>query len=209
MAARPAHTDAGLLTMEFILSIGGSDTQETHDMVNVLNLLMGMWGREAMAHMESFLNLIKSRTDELAVTLQVGPPSAGTSASESGSGGPELVRKVACEKSVAALKAEKKELQRRLQEEELKVEHLQKEKSGMQTRFDELRKSMRSKHHEDFTSLIATYNKRCVELDSIKDEAGRHTVWFNEQITLKTSLATNQKQMEEIHSKIATESLQV
>lgn len=237
----------GLFTMDFILSIGGSNDSETREMIHVLNMLTSLWGHEAVSHMAKFLNLVKSKTDELAVTLQVAPPppsssNSGESSSNvastdsnvslpgGGRGGKacpvsdDTPRKMPdCSSSAKAktLEAEKKALQQRLKETEANLNSAKKEIETLKFNLSkpsqpcgDKGKTKKSTAEESSSSgpevsgregavisggsgsggsssknldmLLRAYNNRCIELDTVKDESFRHSIWFAEQNSIYT-----------------------
>ena len=161
----------GLFTVDYVVSIGGTDDHESREMVHMLNLLTSFWGNEAIGYMEKFLNLVKSKTDELSMTLQ----SQGPAVRHETSG-------VAEPKKIRVLELEKKEILLRLKESEDKVESLQHTLKNAQEKYTELEKQTRVPKEKGILNMFAaSYTKKCIELDNLRDEAVRHSIWFNEQ----------------------------
>ena len=179
-----------LFSMELIVSIGGRDTEETRKMIEVLNGVMCIWGREVIQYMEAFLNLVKSKTDELARTLDVtvtptqqkGPRSVSDAmGSENGN-------------KIKTLESEKRELIEKLKQMEASL-----------------------KEAQNLRLLVRSYNTKSIDFDTLKDETGRHSIWFNEQLhslyaikaDLEATVGKKNKVIQELESKLSSKSLQV
>lgn len=164
-------------------------------------------------HMVRFLNLVKSKTDELAVTLQAGvvvgggpPPPHPTTGSSSSTSSTSKVASSAGGTSVvsggpdnhAAKKSssvdhgkakmheatEKKELQRLLGESESRLESARKEIEELKAKYNDLHQKNTSR--KSLTMLLKTFNGKCIELDHVRDESIRHSIWFTEQTAIQT-----------------------
>ena len=188
--------EAGLFTTEYLVSIGGNADPESCEMVRVLNLLTSFWGYEAIGHMEKFLNLIKSKTDELSVTLRP----RGDSRTEVASGASEAKRP-------RVLETDKKDALQRLKESEAKVQSLEHSLKNLQEKYSELEKKTRVSHEKGILNLFAaSYTKKCVDLDNLKDESIRHAIWFNEhtntsmaaKLDLEKNLSLKENQVKEL-----------
>jgi hypothetical protein len=86
---RPRH-----FTMDLIVSLGGEDTKETRKMIELLNGIMMIWGKEENGYMETFINLVKSKTDELARTLDTPAQQKGSTPSSGSETKKELENKI-------------------------------------------------------------------------------------------------------------------
>ena len=172
MKQKERPSEADLFAMDFLLSIGGEDTPETREMSNTLNLLTGLWGHHAKEQMIKFLHLVKSRTDELALTLQA-PAASVENSSETRKNSDGKNKR--CE-------TEKRELQQRLKECETKLSSAQKELAELRA------KGTTGSSRKDFDALLAAYNSKCIELDGIRDESVRHSIWYTEQISTSASI---------------------
>jgi len=198
-----SSTEAGLFTTEYLVSIGGNTDAESCEMLRVLNLLTSFWGYEAFGHMEKFLNLVKSKTDELSLALQ--PRGAR---SDVASSAPEAKRARLSEN-------EKKDLLQRLKESEAKVQSLEQNLKNLQEKYSELEKKTRVPSEKSVLNLFtASYTKKCVELDNLKDESIRHTIWFNEhtnasmaaKLDLEKNLSLKENQIKDLQIQKAGES---
>ena len=268
--------------MDFIVSIRGVDNPETQEMIHVLNVVTSVWGRDATTCMLQFLNLVKSKTDELAVTLHhhhgggttssssslllstIGgggggshdanddsiisssaekeEPSASVSVpSSSSSSGKAVVEeggrptrvvvvenesRKKSEAKAKLLESEKKVLEQRLKESEANLASAQKEikelkkcasvQQQQQSKRDSSssssgQSSLSSSHAKtvsssgssggklDLDMLLESYNNRCIELDNLRDESIRHSMWFSEQNSIYT--LNKQKLENRVHEK--------
>ena len=217
----------GLFTVDFIVSIGGVDSPEIQEMIHVLNVVTSVWGRDATTCMVKFLNLVKSKTDELAVTLH-GPIStrgsrdANDDAEESSAsvlfssgkeGGPAGVAESDLRKKTdtkAKLKeSEKKALEQRLKESEANLALAQKEIKELKCGGGGSSSKRDGQSHSKIVSpggggrdldiLLEAYNNRCIELDNLRDESIRHSMWFSEQNSIYT--LNKQKLENRVHEK--------
>ena len=190
MASTMQQMQPCLFSMELIVSLGGSDTEETRKMLEVLNGVMRIWGREVIQYMEAFLNLVKSKTDELARTLDM----TATPTQQKGS------RSVSVEvgsengNKIKALESEKRELKEKLKEMEASLPEAQ-----------------------SLSLLVKSYNAKSINFENLRDESGRHSIWFNEQLhslyaikaDLEATVGKKNKVIQELESKLSSESLQV
>jgi predicted RNase H-like nuclease (RuvC/YqgF family) len=175
-------------TMDLIVSLGGEDTHETRKMIEVLNGIMCIWGVEVNGYMETFLNLVKSKTDELARTLDTPAQQKGSTPSSGSETKKEL------ENKIKALEAEKRDLGTKLKQAEASL-----------TEFKNLR------------LLVKSYNTKCTEFDTMRYETGKNSIWYNEQMQslyatkaeLETTINKKNKKIQELESKLSSESLQV
>lgn len=163
-----AGSAVSLFTMEFVLSIGGRDDPDTRDMLHVLNIATSVWGQQTTMYMVKFLNLVKTRTDELSVTLQT---------------------------SETPAKSRDTEISQRLKESESKLALAQKEIKEQKTKYSELSHKLTGINGKSFDMLLKTFNKKCIEMDSLRDESVRQSIWFAEQNSLFIS---NKTKMEHI-----------
>jgi hypothetical protein len=215
----------GLFTVDFIVSIGGVDSPEIQEMIHVLNVVTSVWGRDATTCMVKFLNLVKSKTDELAVTLHgpistrggsrdANPESSNPVLSSSGKeGGPAgVVETDLRKKSDAKAKlqeSEKKALEQRLKESEANLALAQKEIKELKCGGGGSSSKRDGQSHSKIVSpggggrdldiLLEAYNNRCIELDNLRDESIRHSMWFSEQNSIYT--LNKQKLENRVHEK--------
>jgi chromosome segregation ATPase len=175
-------------TMDLIVSLGGEDTHETRKMIELLNGIMMIWGKEVNGYMETFMNLVKSKTDELARTLDTPAQQKGSTPSSGSETKKEL------ENKIKALEAEKRDIGTQLKQAEASL-----------AEFKNLR------------PLVKSYNTKCTEFDTMRDETGKLSIWYNEQIhslyatkaELETTIGKNNRKIQELESKLSGESLQV
>ena len=199
---------SGLFTKEFILSIGGEDDPEMEEMIRVLNLLTGLWGEEATGHMQKFLNIVKSRTDELSLRMTT---------SEKGSGIVETLKpvgsSVASKKAPDNIKTQAKEIDKLKQE----AVAMEKKYQDLEKKHSELKATKQDTDTEKLKLIIASYNKKCREMDSNRDETSRHFVWFNEQLLIHSTvkseferqISAKTKEIEELKRQLVNDSLKV
>ena len=201
---------SSLFTKEFVLSIGGDDSPETDEMIRVLNLLTIRWGHEALSNMQRFLNIVKSRTDELSVVLSasdvrvaVGGGNNNNSSSSSGSIGgiggsgggsnDDTVSVTAnhsttTTKDAEIIKAQANEIDRlrvSLGELEPRFAEIQGELTALKSKCDSLKLIEPDKNKEKLSLLETSYSKKCRELDMNADLTARHFAWYNEQLTTR------------------------
>ena len=200
---------SGLFTKEFILSIGGEDDPEMEEMIRVLNLLTGLWGEVATGHMQKFLNIVKSRTDELSLRMTT---------SEKGSGIVETLKptgsSVASKKAPDNIKTQAKEIDKLKQE----AVEMEKKYQDLEKKHSELKATTKQDTAtEKLKLIIASYNKKCREMDSNRDETSRHFVWFNEQLLIHSTvrseferqISAKTKEIEELKRQLVNDSLKV
>lgn len=173
--SQKAPSEVGLFTLEFVISIGGDDSRETHDMIHTLNIMTGLWGPVATAHMTRFLNLVKSKTDELALTLQ-GEHST-TKAPVSGKNSGEVVVR----KGKGPSDAEQGKAQQPTNDFETKFAKAHQEIQDLKNKNHELTLKMKNGREKSLEMLINSYNKKCIELDCLKDESTQNLILFSEQ----------------------------
>jgi CHASE3 domain sensor protein len=188
-----------LFTHELLLASGCEDNPRTRKMVDILNGISLLWGREVMFYLEKIVNTVKSKTDELRSVLDFGAPDA-----------PQTAQQCTPDQKIKRLEDE---IQKNIQNLKKLGEELQTQKDMNK----DLRKAVVIQER-NFRAFIKSYNARCLELDSQKDEAGRHSVWFNEQMlslnqnkaAMGNSITKKDKEIAELQSKlVATGSLQV
>jgi DNA repair exonuclease SbcCD ATPase subunit len=188
-----------LFTHELLLASGCEDNPRTRKMVDILNGISVLWGREVMFYLEKIVNTVKSKTDELRSVLDFGAPDA-----------PQTAQQCTPDQKIKRLEDE---IQKNIQNLKKLGEELQTQKDMNK----DLRKAVVIQER-NFRAFIKSYNARCLELDSQKDEAGRHSVWFNEQMlslnqnkaAMGNSITKKDKEIAELQSKlVATGSLQV
>jgi hypothetical protein len=203
--ASSSSRETGLFTVEYLVSIGGNSDPESCEMIHVLNLLTSFWGNEAIGHMQKFLNLVKSKTDELSVALQ--PHGAATKTPEA-SGSNESKRARASE-------SEKKDTLQRLKESEAKVQSLEHSLKILQEKYTELGKQTRVPSEKVILNMLsASYTKKCIELDTLRDESVRHSIWFHEQtnasmaakLDLEKSISLKENRIKELQTRKIEES---
>jgi hypothetical protein len=115
---------------------------------------------------------------------------------------------------VAILEGEKKALEKKLKDTEAALVIAQKE---VKTLRDTPTQNKIEIQEKQFSGFLKSYNTKCLDLDSIRDEACRHSIWYNEQLqSIQAGKAeldniTKQKdvKIQELESKITQESLQV
>ena len=177
---RPCH-----FTMDLIVSLGGEDTQETRKMIELLNGIMMIWGKEENGYMETFINLVKSKTDELARTLDTPAQQKGSTPSSGSETKKEL------ENKIRALEEEKRDIGTKLKQAEASLENLRPLIKSYNTKCRELdtmgsdSEKLSSWYHEQVQSFYAT------------------------KADLETTLSQKNKKIQELESQLSSESLQV
>lgn len=157
-------------------------------MVDVLNGIWKVLGREIMFYLEKIVNTVKSRTDELRSVIDFGAPEA---------------QKCTPDQTIKRL------------EEEIQQQKKNLEKSGseLKTQKDankDLRKEVMIREIS-FRTFLKTYNTKCLEMDFQKDESIRHSMWFNEQmlsfnqakVALGNNIAKKDKEIRELQKQLA------
>ena len=149
-----------------------------------------------MFYLEKIVNTVKSKTDELRSVLDFGAPDA-----------PQTAQQCTPDQKIKRLEDE---IQKHIKNSEKLGGELQTQQDANK----DLRKAVVIQER-NFRAFLKSYNARCLELDSQKDEAGRHSVWFNEQMLsfnqVKTAMGNSiAKKDKELQSKlVATGSLKV
>ena len=162
-----------LFTLDLMVDLGGRKDQRTQRMVSVLNNLTRFWGIDAKAYMQEFINMVKSRTDTLAVTLE--PPSKPNGIipadlikelTEANKKSSEQIQTLLADKT--KIEARYKELNSILSKSGSSVQHTQKKTDSL--------------NEKALLPVIGSYMLKCKELDRLKHESARHSIWYNEKV---------------------------
>ena len=204
MAAQRQHR---LFTLELLLTSGCEDNPQTRQMVDTLNGISRLWGREVLFYLEKIVNAVKSKSDELKSVLDFGLPSFDSQ--PAGSQHAETL-----EIKIKKLEDENKVLLTNSKEMEAIIASSQTELAALRTENVQLKQPVQEKM---FRSFLKSYNSRCVELDSQKYETSKLSMWYNEQLLaiqqtktiLENNIGKKDQHIEELKSKLINESLQV
>jgi hypothetical protein len=170
-----------LFTMNLVLALGGEENDQTQTMVRTLNSLVYFWGRDAQLVMEQFINLVKSRTDILAVMLEPGSKKyTPVNASEDKGIAPESKEGVSRTHSeeIKKLVPENIKLEGKLKECEAKLSTAQKEMQEQQAKYTKLldQRVSTSQAEGKLKSIVTSYIAKCKELTRLQFESGRYSM---------------------------------
>jgi hypothetical protein len=162
-------TSSSLFTKELLLSVGFGDVDETNRMVGVLNAHFHLWGHEVKLYMGRIIDKVKSETDELSRALRVSSPNPDNrSKDKNPTKSPGI-----------------DEISRKLKDSEIEVAKLKEEVQQS--------KKNQEKKEAALMGLIKSYNTKCIESDTVRDEAAKQCIWSNE---VRRSLRTSKAELE-------------
>jgi hypothetical protein len=202
-----------IFTKEFLVSIGCDDNDnEIDEMIHALNLLTIRWGPDARSKMQRFLNIVKSKTDELSVVLTAGVGSLEKVA------GPSTIKDKDTDMEIVKLQA--KEIERLdacLRDIQPRFQAIQSELTVLKSKFDHLKRIEPEVIKEKLRLMGMSFSKKCRELDSNSDMTARHFAWFNEQVTthsvnkseMDRIVHSKDKEIADLKSRMVTNALQV
>jgi hypothetical protein len=159
-----------LFTMHLMMDLGGKNDERTQIMVLVLNNLTRFWGDEPRAYMQEFINMVKSRTDTLAVVLAPSKPSGITPA--------DLIKEL-----TEANKKSSEKIQTLLAD-KLKIEAKYTELDSMLSKSQHKQNKTAPSNEKTIWPVIGfeSFMLKCRELDRLKHESARHSIWYNEKV---------------------------
>lgn len=168
-----AKKESPMFTVQLILDLGGADTPKTRNMVASLNNLTRFFSKDSKAFMGEFLNLVKSRTDELAVTIDT-HAKAGTS-------------KTTHSEIAKAPNSKPSELAEKLKDYEDKLKTANEGVRTLNAKCAALKTKMMTLNTQ-FVKLKNAYRVIGEKMCGIQNEATRNMIWFSE----KTRIDRNQ-----------------
>jgi hypothetical protein len=173
-----------LFTLDLLLASGCEDNAQTRKMVEELNRISNVLGRELMSYLEKIVNTVKSKTDELTSVINFGAPEAPQTAQKCTT--EELLQHVRnSEKLGSELKAQKEETKN-------------------------LRRNVVAQEM-NFRTFLKSHNIKCLEIDHSKYEVIQHSICldnnmlaFNQaKAALGASIAKKDKEIAELRTKLA------
>jgi hypothetical protein len=198
-----AQRRQNLFTLELLIAAGCEDNHQTLQMVNNLNSISRLWGKEVIFYLEKIINTVKSKSDQLRSVLDFGAPSPHDPATES--------------QTTKTLETKIKSLEEENQRLLLESKKLENEIKALQNENRELKQSKCLIQEKTFRSFLKSYNSKCVELDSQKYETSRNSIWYNEQLiahhqakaAMENNLNKKDQKIEELQGRLVTETIQV
>jgi hypothetical protein len=204
MAAQRKHC---LFTVELLLASGCEDNPHTRQMVDTLNGISRLWGREVTFYLEKIINTVKSKSDELRSVLDFGvvAPLTGSQSAD------------ALETRMKALEEENRVLLVKSKGMETAIATAKAEITALKTENNELKQPVCVTQEKITRAFLKSYNARCVELDGQKYETSRLSIWYTEQLlaiqqtkaTMESIIGKKDQQIKELQSQLVSESLQV
>ena len=182
MAQQQPHP---LFTLDLLLASGCEDNAQTRKMVEELNRISQVLGRELMSYLEKIVNTVKSKTDELRSVIDFGAPEKST---------PDQTIK---------------RLEEELQQQRRNSEKLGSELKAQRDANKDLKREVAAQEI-NFRTFFKSHNIKCLEIDHSKYEVIQHSICldnnmvaFNQaKAALGASIAKKDKEIAELRTQL-------